>query len=227
MKSLPKAVQGTGPDIDPLDETESFIQAPTTQRDLFARAAANFDSKIWAEFSELYDSAICHHCARSGLSPTESKDVVREVFEKLATRLGRRPFNWKSTTFRGWLNQVTNGLIFEHHQSQRHQQLPPQLVASIREWLLPAMAPESETHEREQLESHLWSTCLARVRHEAKPSHWQIFEKSVIEGLPARDVAQLFGTTQINVAVVRHRLVARFREAWKNLLSGPLTDVPE
>lgn len=212
-----------GSATDHLQDT-TFLRAPTTRRDLLGRPEVSFNSELWDDFRTRYSAPIRQHCTRSGLNPAAAEEIVREVFTKLAERLDRRPFNWKSTSFRGWLNQVTNGLIFDHHQSRRSHLLSPQLKAAIREWLPPSIAPDSENDDRERLEAHLWATCLARVRHSANPIHWQIFEMLVVEGLGQRRVAQLFDTTQVNVGVIRHRLVRRIRQEWKSLLKGPLAE---
>jgi DNA-directed RNA polymerase specialized sigma24 family protein len=96
----------------------------------------------------------------------------------------------------------------------------------IQEWLPPAFAPEEELEAREKLEAHLWSVCLARVRSDVPPNHWQVFEAHALHGRQSSEVARIFNTTSVNVRVIRTRVVAKIRAEWKNIASQQI-EIPE
>ena len=204
-----------------------MIDAPTTDRQVVDAAASPQDSEAWAALYKTYREPICRHCAMSGLTPSESEEVVQEVLVKLSQRLAKAAFNRNSSTLRVWLDEATNRLIFEVHRLNRRNSITPQAMALIQEWLPPALAPESDTKAREQMEAHLWSVCLARVRHEVQPRRWQIFEAYALQGGTAAEVARRFGTSGINVRLIRHRVIGRIRKEWAVLPASALPDPVE
>lgn len=204
-----------------------MLDAPTTDPRLVDAARDPADGTSWQRLYVTYRDPITRHCAKSGLTPAECEEVVQEVLAKLAQRLSKAAFNWKSASLRGWLNQTTNHLIFEVHRLNRRNAFTPEALAIIQQWLPPTLAPEADLKAREQLESHLWSVCLARVRHAVRPLRWQIFESYALHGNPATEVARRFNTTGINVRLIRHRMIARIRREWAILPASPLPEPEE
>jgi RNA polymerase sigma factor (sigma-70 family) len=204
-----------------------MLDAPTTNTGLVNAASDPADAASWQRLYATYRDPIIRHCANSGLTPAESEEIVQEVLAKLAQRLSKAAFNWKSATLRGWLNQTTNHLIFEVHRLNRRQAFSADALAIIAQWLPPTVAPEGDTKVREQLEAHLWSVCLARVRQSVRPRQWQIFECYALQDNPAVEVARRFNTTGINVRIIRHRMIARIRRVWSVLPGSPLPEPAE
>jgi RNA polymerase sigma factor (sigma-70 family) len=201
-----------------------MLDAPTTDQPLVASASDPDNAAAWSNLYAKYRGPLLGLCHRSGLSPDEAEEVVQEVLAKLARRLAKSPFNWQVSSLRGWLSEMSNRAIFDHHRRCRRADLTAKAMAAIKEWLPPAFAPESDDGAREQMEAHLWSVCLARVRHAARPGQWQIFEAYALHGATAAEVARRFNTTGFNVRVIRHRMVARIRLEWAQLASCPLPD---
>ena len=201
-----------------------MLDAPTTNRELISSAGKSHDSAIWQQLYERYGEPVQKHCLKSGLTEVEANEVLHELMAKLAARLTKRAFNWSSSSFRGWLNQTTNNLIFEVHRLKRRNSLPSACLAMVCEWLPPALAPDVDAKARERLEAHLWSVCLARVRNEVRPEQWQIFESYALQGKTASEVSRCFNTTQMNVRIIRHRMIRRIRQQWEQLQSGPLSE---
>lgn len=201
-----------------------MLDAPTTDQPLVAAASDPDNTAAWNDLYAKYRGPLLRLCHRSGLSPVEGEEVVQEVLAKLARRLAKSSFNWEVRSLRGWLSEMSNRAIFDHHRRCRRADLTAKAMAAIKEWLPPAFAPESDDGAREQMEAHLWSVCLARVRHAARPDRWQIFEAYALHGDPAAEVARRFNTTGFNVRVIRHRMVARIRREWAQLASCPLPE---
>jgi|688.fasta_scaffold479809_2 RNA polymerase sigma factor (sigma-70 family) len=201
-----------------------MLDAPTTDEQLVASASDPDNAVAWSHVFAKYRSPLLRLCQRSGLSPDEAEEVVQEVLIKLSRRLAKAPLNWEASSLRGWLSETCNRAIFDHHRRCHRTHLSGKVIAAIKEWLPPAFAPESDDGTREQLEAHLWSVCLARVRHAARPGQWQIFEAYALHGATAVEVARRFNTTGFNVRVIRHRMVARIRREWAQLASCPLPD---
>lgn len=201
-----------------------MLDAPTTDQSLVESAEDLENRDAWQRLYGAYRRPILSHCARSGLTPAESEEVLQEVLAKLAQRLAKAPFNWNAASLRGWLGEMANRAIFDLHRRSRRNSLSPGVVAAIQQWLPPAFAPDTAGPSREQMEAHLWSVCLARVRHAVRPIQWQIFEAYALQGNTAAEVARRFNTTGFNVRVVRHRMVARIRREWSRLASCSLVE---
>jgi RNA polymerase sigma factor (sigma-70 family) len=201
-----------------------MLDFPTTDHPLIAAASDPENAAVWKRLHDEYHGPLLKLCHRSGLSPDESEEVAHQVLIKLSQRLAKAAFNWEATSLRGWLSEMSNRAIFEVHRQCRRNELTAHVRAAVQEWLPPALAPEMDGGNREQLEAHLWSVCLARVRHTVRPLQWQIFEAYALHENTAAEVARRFNTTGFNVRVVRHRLVARIRKEWAQLASCPLPE---
>lgn len=203
-----------------------MLDVPTTNRNLIQAARDPQNDEAWRQLYRTYRAPIAALCNASGLNPSEADDVVQEVLARLARRLARTALKPGTVGLRSWLSQVTNQQIFDLYRRRRRNALSPAASTLIQSWLPAALAPEVDADAREQLEAHLWAVCLARVRHEVSPTHWQIFESYCLQGVSSPEVARVFGTTQINVRMIRKRVVGRIKEQWKRLAVEPL-DIEE
>jgi DNA-directed RNA polymerase specialized sigma24 family protein len=194
-----------------------MLDSRTTDHALIAAAADPADSAAWNQLHAAYHPILVRHCIGSGLTAVEAEDTTSRVLSALASRLNRSAIKPGTTSLRGWLSETTNRFIFEVYRTRRRDEMCSEAVRQIQEWLPPAFAPDGEIEVREKLESHLWSVCLARVRNEVSPIHWQIFESYVLKGNTSANVAKTFNTTHFNVRVVRGRIISRIKQEWRRL----------
>jgi RNA polymerase sigma factor (sigma-70 family) len=204
-----------------------MLDAPTTHVPTISAAGRPDDLESWDRIVSTYRDPLLRHCSASGLAPEEAEEVAMEVLARLAQRLQRKVFDWQSTRLRAWLGQTTNHLIFEIHRSRNRHRLDPDVALIVQDWLPATQAPETDLRARTQMEAHLWSVCLARVRSAVKARHWQIFEAYALHEAEASEVAGQFGTTAFNVRLIRHRIIARIRREWRDLLAAPVSDPEE
>ena len=202
-----------------------MLDVDTTNRELVAKATNPADDASWAQLHGAYHLPLVRHCLRSGLTAIEAEEIAQEVLVTLSHRLSKAPFNWKATSLRAWLSQTANRLVFEVHRTKRRDRVSAEAMKCIQKWLPPALAPEAESQAREQLEAHLWSVCLARVRTAVPAVRWQIFESYALHGKSSRAVACLFNTTEFNVRIIRFRMVNLIRQEWKQLADQQI-DLP-
>ena len=203
-----------------------MLDTPTTNRHLVEAAADPADEVTWMQLHSTYAKPIGRLCRQSGLNPSECDEVANQVFVKLSQRLSKSGFAWSSGTLRGWLSEIANRLIFETHRLNRQREFTPDALILIQEWLPSALAPMSESVSREKLEVHLWSVCLSRVRSAVPSNKWQIFESYTLQGNSSAVVARTFNVTQINVRIIRMRMITRIRREWANLAQQQI-DAPE
>ena len=194
-----------------------MLDAPTTNNALMDEVVDPEATEAWTKLHAAYQLPLVRHAIRSGLDPIEAEEVASQTLLTLSRRLIRKSLNPQSSAFRSWLAETANRLIFEVHRTRRRERLSSITIRAIQECLPPAFVPEDEVLAREKMEAHLWSVCLARVRNDVSPRHWQIFESNVLCGNSSSFVAKSFNTTLINVRVIRKRMTDRFRKEWKQL----------
>ena len=203
-----------------------MLDAPTTNTALIQEAVDPDSLEAWRLLQASYQKPLIRHAIRSGLNPGEAEEVASQTLLTLARRLSRRSLNHKSSSFRCWLSETANRFIFEVHRTKRRENLSATAILAIQECLPPAFVPEDELLAREKMEAHLWSVCLARVRVDSSPNHWQIFESNVLCGNNSTVVAKRFNTTPINVRVIRMRMIDRLKREWKQLAQQEV-ELPE
>lgn len=203
-----------------------MLEAQTTNRLLVAAATDAENSEAWSQLHAMYHAALVRHGLRSGLTAVEAEDVAVVTLTVLAGRLGRLAICPEAKSLRGWLGETANRLIFDAHRNRRRDRLSANAVRLMQQWLPAAFAPGEEPGAREKLEAHLWSVCLARVRSESSPHHWQVFEAYALQGRTSAEVARLFNLTAFNVRMIRSRVVARLRAEWRRM-EGQAIELPE
>jgi len=202
---------------------ETMLSATTTDEELLRRVKDWREDAGWQEFYRLYAPGIAAHARRSGLTAEEAEDVVQATMIKVATYLPRFEYDRTVCRFRTWLNQIVNQRILVIWHERRRSRLPEAACVYLSELVAGVVNPAADPQAQAELEQRMLEVCLARVRVDVKPRHWQIFEANAIEGMDARTVAERFGTSAANVWVVHHRLIRRLRAEWQALLSRPFT----
>lgn len=186
-------------------------------------AAVRFDDQTaWGDLYRSFREPVLRLCGGSGLTPEESDEVLQDAFVRLHRLLGRKPEAWATVGLRHLIADLVQQLIVQRHQDRRSFiEKHRGLVATAR--LLAAAQSEDPSSDRE---APLWSLCIARVRNQVRPDHWQIFETYNWDGLSSREVGRQFGVTAIEVRVVSHRILSKLRSEWGRLLSADNLDSP-
>lgn len=201
--------------------TRSMLFAQTTDPRLIEAAKDWRDDANWREFYDRYAPAIRRHACVSGLSEAEAEDVVQETMLKVARYLPSFKYDRTVCKFRSWLNQIVNQRIFEALHHRRRSGFSEVSLDQLREVVHTAEAPTGDPVVQAEIDHRLLEACLARVRAQVKPRHWQVFEAHAVHGLSAEETARRHDTTAANVWVIRHRIVKALRVEWQNLLSKP------
>ena len=191
-----------------------MLDAPTTQPDRLNAAVDLANDDAWSWLYATYRPPIRRLCQRSGLTPVETDEVVNDVLFRLSRRLATKAFSPGTGKLRAWLSQVTHQRIFEIRRQRAHSDLSAEAMQRMAEWLPGTHAPDADPQARQQLEQHLWSVCLDRVRSSVVARSWQIFEAYCFHGLPSPEVARAFNTSEFNVRMIRMRMIRRIRRQW-------------
>jgi RNA polymerase sigma-70 factor (ECF subfamily) len=182
-----------------------------TSRSLLQRARAQ-EPEAWQRLLVLYQPLVRHWCRRGGVAAQDIDDVVQEVFAKAFAALDSFRHSEPSDTFRGWLNGVTRHRILEHFRRVRRH-LPAAGGSDAQHLILEQPDPRAEPDQEERVLCHqLYHRALEFIRPEFEQRTWQMFWRSVVDGLPTASVAAELGVSAAAVRQARSRILRRIRE---------------
>jgi RNA polymerase sigma-70 factor (ECF subfamily) len=189
----------------------SAADSQRTSRSLLQRARAR-DPEAWQRLVVLYEPLVRHWCRRGGVAAQDIDDVVQEVFAKAFAVLDAFRHSAPADTFRGWLHGVTRHRILEHFRRVRRQ-ITATGGSDAQSLILkqPELPAEPDDQER-ALYGQLYRRALELIRGEFEVRTWQMFWRSVIDGLPTAAVAAELGVTAAAVRQARSRVLRRLRE---------------
>jgi RNA polymerase sigma-70 factor (ECF subfamily) len=166
--------------------------------------------EAWAVFQDRYRGVILNWCLRRGLAYDGAEDLTQEVLLKLFQQLPRYRHDPDRGQFRGWLKAVVNNALTDFwRQQQRRAERGPVGGTAFLGQIGGLAAPEAATELSGEIESHAQNTAagiLERVRVKLKETTWQAFYQTMVEGLPAAEVAAGLGLTVATVYKANYRV---------------------
>src|SRR5687767_10892324 len=84
-----------------------------TSPSLLERARAN-DGDAWDRMVTIYGPLVYQWCQRWDLQESDRADVFQQVFQAVASHIGRFRKDRSGHTFRGWLRTITRNKIYDH-----------------------------------------------------------------------------------------------------------------
>jgi RNA polymerase sigma-70 factor, ECF subfamily len=182
-----------------------------TSRSLLQRARDR-QPDAWARLVVLYDPLVRHWCRRSGIAVQDIDDVVQEVFARAAISLDTFRHSGPTDTFRGWLRTITHHRVLEHYRREQRHVAAAGGSDALALFLNQPDAPEPEDDDERTLYGDLYRRSLEFVHGEFEPRTWQMFWRSVVDGLPTGSVATELGVSSAAVRQARSRVLRRIRE---------------
>jgi RNA polymerase sigma-70 factor (ECF subfamily) len=187
------------------------VDSNRTSRSLLQRARDK-EPDAWQRLVVLYGPLVRHWCRRGNVAPQDIDDVVQEVFAKAFAALDTFRHTQPTDTFRGWLHGVTRHRIQEHFRRVRRQ-LAAAGGTDAQGIMLDQPDPTAEPDAEEQtLCGQLYRQALEFIRAEFEPRTWQLFWRSVIDGMPTATVSAETGMSAASVRQARSRVLRRLRQ---------------
>lgn len=174
----------------------------------------------WARMVDVFSPIIYQWARRSGLSGSDSADVVQEVFTSIARRIPSFERQREKGSFRSWLATITRNQIRDVFR--RKQKQPDGRGGSTA--MLDFMKIEMSQHDSPEesisvgdLESRLPQRILQIVQSECNEKTWQAFWLTTIEDKPASVVAEKLGINVASVYQAKSRILRRLRKRLEEL----------
>lgn len=189
-----------------------------TRRSLLSRLKDWEDQESWARFFDTYRRLIYGTAMKAGLTEAEAQDVLQETVLTVAKKIRTFRYDPGKGSFKGWLLTITRWRVADQlRKRQKHVQPPrPRRATETSGTATVERVPDPggidlEAVWEEQWEQTLWEAALARVKRDANPRHYQMFQLYALKQWPAEKVAQMLGVTRGQVRLAKHRVSAQLR----------------
>ncbi len=166
----------------------------------------------WRRLLELYQPLLRSWMARAGVEEHAiddlSQDVLLVVFREVVGFERRGP-----GAFRGWLRAILANRTSDYFRSrQRHQTA----THDLSELESPASSL-SAVWDREH-DEHVVATLLQQVEPHFTPITWQAFQRHVLQGVLAPQVAEELSLSLNSVLLAKSRVLKRLRQELGKLI---------
>lgn len=168
----------------------------------------------WRRFFDLYAGYVYSLGRRAGFQGTDADDLVQVVFTGLAAPGGFDGYERGKGSFRSWLRRRVGWRILDE---QRRRAAEPARDNSIGGNLDALCAPDNAALDEAWIEAAR-EEALERLRTKVSPTHFAVFQASVLEELPAEDVLALYNISSDNLYQIRRRVKAIFATLLKEAL---------
>jgi RNA polymerase sigma factor (sigma-70 family) len=183
-----------------------------------ARLAETRDGPDWQRLVDTYKPLLAAWAARAGVPPADRDDVAQDVLLVVVREIGTFEHRGPGS-FRGWLRAILLNRVRARAAGRAGRERGVggwDAAARFNELEDPASAL-SKQWDREH-DEHVAARALARVRAACAPATWAAFQRHVLDGVPAADVARELGTTVNAVLLAKSRTLRRTREEVQGLL---------
>lgn len=161
----------------------------------------------WSRFFDIYAGYVYSLANQAGLIGADGDEIVQTVFIELAKPGGFDGYDRNKGAFRPWLRRRVEWRIKDEFRRR---------VASARnDALLKAdmakMASDPGAEQDELWRSAVRDEAMRRLRAEASPTYFAIFQASVIEEIPTENVMSLYHVSRDNLYQIKKRMRAMFK----------------
>ena len=184
--------------------------APKTRNSLILRLRNREDVESWREFVAIYQPVIYRVARQRGMQDADAHELVQRVLIAVARAVDRFQPDKNRAKFRTWLYRITHNEFCKELAQSRKQAVSGD--SAVREMLERLPQKEDEDFSIEYRRS-VFRWAADQVRPRVKPTTWQAFWRTSVDGEDAEQVAAELGMSVGAVYVSRSRVMARLQTA--------------
>jgi RNA polymerase sigma factor (sigma-70 family) len=168
------------------------------------------DPAAWDEFIHRYRPMIRAWCLKWHLQDSDADDVVQDVLLKLVAAIRKFQYD-PARSFRAWLKTVTQHALSDFVASRRKD--PGRIAAPI-DLIADSIQARTELEQtlEEAYDAEVAELAMHRVKKRVKPSTWEAFELTVVQGLSGGAAAQKLEIPVAHVFVAKNRVQKMLQE---------------
>ncbi len=179
----------------------------STQKSLIQRLHNWQDRKSWNAFYRTYHKLVYAVARKSGLTETEAWDTVQETFLAIARQSTKGNFDPSLGSFKSWLLRLTQWRIQDQLRKRQREAADS----------LPTNVPDVQGEGLDKLWEREWQqnimrTAISRVKMQASPRQFQIYEYLILQGMKTEEVCRKLGVNRAQVYLAKHRIGSLLRQ---------------
>jgi RNA polymerase sigma-70 factor (ECF subfamily) len=190
-------------------QSDELIRTRTT---LIKRLKDWRDQASWQDFFDTYWKLIYSVALKSGLTDTESQDVVQETMFSIAKQMPDFQYDRSLGSFKGWLLKLTRWRITDQYRKRdpvRHTRSTPDEHGSGDDPLdsvADAAHVDLEALWEQEWRKSLLETAVTKAKRNVDPLHYQLFDMYVNKHWAPEKVAKTFRVPVGQVYMAKHRV---------------------
>ena len=200
-------------------DSETDFSALRTRHTLLFRLQDWEDKSTWREFYGMYHDYIYRVARSSGLTHHEAEDILHEVFQNVANRIGDFEAREQRGSFRRWLGNQTRWRIMDKLRERRRipgiggDSSPVQADDSNATAPLHRIPAEDEVEARweSDWQKQLLDTAMARLARKVSPQHLQVFQLHREKGWSLVRISRELGLGLASAYAINSRLTKRLK----------------
>jgi RNA polymerase sigma-70 factor (ECF subfamily) len=171
------------------------------------------DRDSWRTFFDTYWRLIYNVARKSGLSDDQAQEVVQETVIAVAKKMPEFRYDPAQGSFKQWLLLICRRRIHDHlrrlYSTQGLAKQRSEELDRVKETVPSTMPPpdaQMDADWEQEWRDNIFQIALARVRQQANPKHYQVFDSCVLQGMRASVVASMLGLSSAQVYLAKHRI---------------------
>ena len=183
-----------------------------TSVSLLERLAGVPTDDDWRRLLDLYQPLLRAWMARAGVAESDADDLSQDVLLVVFRELGGFERRGKGA-FRAWLRTILTNQVRDYFRGREYRPTATGDSDFLRrlDELESSDSALSRLWDR-QHDEHVVAALTERVRGDFTPATWAAFRRHVMEGEPARQVAEALGVTLNCVLLAKSHVLKRLRE---------------
>ena len=188
----------------------------TTRRSLLLRVRDSSDDVSWQEFFALYEPLLMRYVRSLSIREDESRDIVQNIFIKLAAQLPQFELDQNQGRFRTWLWHITRNAVIDHVRRRKTtSQAEKEWQERMTDWeKSTASGPDDNWYLEHR--SRILHAVLVELKGESNPRSWKCFQEHIVNKRPAQEVSDELGmsvnSVYANCSNMRSRIRQRCRQ---------------
>ena len=176
----------------------------------------------WNRFFDLYAGYVFSLASHAGMIGADADDIVQTVFTELSRPGGFDGYERGKGSFRSWLRRRVQWRIADAFRQKATLPKPdPAFCGNADSVVVDPAEAQDELWRSAALEE-----AMRRLKAEAAPGHFAIFQASVVEEIPAEDVMALYHVSRDNLYQIRKRMRAALERHFKAALADLDSPLP-
>lgn len=207
-----------------MPDAQSNLKAGTsTSRSLLERLRED-QPGAWERLVKLYTPLVHYWCRRMRLPEQDMPDVFQQVFQSVASHIGKFRKEEANDTFRGWLRVITRNKVRDHYRRKNRQpDAAGGTEAQLRfSQLADPLIDEIDADEPDAEENHVYGevlrSALETIEHQFQQRTWRAFWLTVVENRTPAEAGEHLDMRPGTVRVAKSRVLAKLREVLGELM---------